>query len=287
MHPVVSVKSTIQLAADLLRVKECVSKGNVFFLTGAGCSTDSGIPDYRGPNGSYTRGYKPLLHEQFMREEYHRKRYWVRSMLSWPSFSSKEPNPCHDAIERLQRAGKISSLVTQNVDCLHRHPETVHLHGRLDEVICVECQHVTHRNEWQVELENYNPLVAALVDRRMALNRSDGDSEVGDEHVDAFIVPPCSKCTGLKTKPHVVLFGSVVPSPVVESVMQQVAAADAAVFVGTSLMVFSSFRFARAASQLEKPIHIINMGPTRADSMAVTKVEEPVADTLAFLADGL
>eukprot|EP01061_Rhynchopus_euleeides_P021238 TRINITY_DN3462_c0_g2_i1.p1 TRINITY_DN3462_c0_g2~~TRINITY_DN3462_c0_g2_i1.p1 ORF type:complete len:300 (+),score=86.78 TRINITY_DN3462_c0_g2_i1:132-1031(+) len=269
---------------SLARVAESLSKGGALCVTGAGCSTESGIPDYRSPGGSYSVGYKPMTHQQFMKSEYQRRRYWARAYLAWPSFDARIPNDCHQGLLRLQDAGVVGHIITQNVDGLHRGRRVVDLHGRLDQVICMDCRRTTPREEWHADTSLYNPELATQLDPTASLDRSDGDAEVGVDVIENFRVPPCRSCCGLRTKPHVVLFGDSVPLPRVERCYELVRASSSVVVCGSSLAVFSSWRFVKEAARLGLPIHIINIGKTRADELAAEKIEARAGDAVSSLA---
>ena len=267
--------------AQLDRLADSVAQGSVLCVTGAGCSTESGIPDYRSPHGSYSLGYKPMTHMDFMKRDAQRSRYWARSYVTWPAFQLRRPNECHKGVAALQEMGLVSSVITQNVDGLHGTEGIVDLHGRLDKVVCMDCGTESSRNVWQADLATYNPTVA--VDETMELNRSDGDSEIGKELERSFRVPPCRACASLMTKPHVVLFGDTVPKLRVEHCHSLVERSSSVLVLGTSLEVYSSWRFVKAAVALGRPVNIVNIGSTRADDLATEKVAARVGSVLPRL----
>lgn len=253
----------------------------LLLLTGAGISTTSGIPDYRDEAGRWKR-QPPLSHQDFLRSAAARRRYWARSMVGWPRIASARPNAAHEALARMGRAGYVQALVTQNVDGLHQRAgsqEVIELHGGLDRVICLGCRAALPRSAVQHMLETYNPGLAALP----ALAAPDGDAEVEFADLDDFRVPDCPRCGGL-LKPDVVFFGDCVPRQRVDAVLQALAAVDALLVIGSSLMVYSGYRFCLAARDLGKPIAAINLGQTRADDLLRLKVAAPCGPVLERLA---
>lgn len=252
----------------------------LFVLTGAGCSTDSGIPDYRDTDGGWKRA-QPVTYQAFMGEESTRKRYWARSLIGWRRFGKALPNPTHHALARLEQLGKLELLLTQNVDGLHQlagNRNVVDLHGRLDTVRCMGCARRSPRHALQQSLLELNPAWARLD----AFDAPDGDADLEGHDFNGFNVPPCPRCGGV-LKPDVVFFGENVPRDRVTVAMQALEAADAMLVVGSSLMVFSGYRFAHAAAKVGKPIAAINLGRTRADPLLSLKVQQPCAEALAFL----
>jgi NAD-dependent SIR2 family protein deacetylase len=255
----------------------------LFILTGAGCSTDSGIPDYRDAEGGWKRAH-PVQFRAFMDEPLTRKRYWARSLVGWRRLRRARPNDAHRALAALERQGRVGLLVTQNVDRLHQAAGTmnvVDLHGRLDIVRCMGCERRSPREELQHELLRRNPDWAAL-DARDA---PDGDADLEGLDFSGFELPVCGQCGGV-LKPDVVFYGESVPRERVEMAMQGVRDADAMLVVGSSLMVYSGYRFAREAAAAGKPIATVNLGRTRADDLLALKVKLSCATALAFLLDG-
>lgn len=253
----------------------------LFVLTGAGVSTDSGIPDYRDNQGDWKRP-QPVTYQAFMGDERTRQRYWARSLVGWRRFSRAHPNDAHVALARLEAAGAVEVLLTQNVDGLHQAAGSRHvidLHGRLDRVRCMANGHLVPRVEFQVALETRNPAWAALD----AGDAPDGDADLEGHDFSGFQVPDCPVCGGL-LKPDVVFFGEGVPRERVQAAMEGLEAADAVLVAGSSLMVFSGFRFVNAAAKAGKPIAAVNMGRTRADALFSLKIERPVGATLVSLA---
>jgi len=256
----------------------------LFVLTGAGCSTDSGIPDYRDADGEWKRA-QPVQFRAFMEELSTRKRYWARSLVGWRRFRRAAPNEAHLALAALERQGRVELLVTQNVDRLHQAAGSTHvvdLHGRLDIVRCMGCEQSLSREELQQELLRRNPDWAHL-DAREA---PDGDADLEGLDFATFEIPPCVRCGGL-LKPDVVFFGESVPRERVEVAMRGVQDADAMLVVGSSLMVYSGYRFARQAAATGKPIASVNLGRTRADELLSLKIAQPCAVALDFLLEGL
>jgi NAD-dependent SIR2 family protein deacetylase len=252
----------------------------LFVLTGAGCSTDSGIPDYRDADGEWKRA-QPVNFQSFMRDPLTRKRYWARSLIGWQRFGKARPNDAHRALARLEQQGMVERLVTQNVDRLHQaagSTDVIDLHGRLDLVRCTECWRLQPRSELQDELITLNPAWVSLEAR----TAPDGDADLEGLDFSTFEVPLCAYCAGV-LKPDVVFFGESVPRERVETAMHHLERAEAMLVVGSSLMVYSGYRFAQAAALAGKPIAAINLGRTRADDLLTLKVNEPCAQALGFL----
>lgn len=251
-------------------------------LSGAGISTGSGIPDYRDRNGDWKHS-QPIQYGEFMGSEQARRRYWARSYIGWRRFSGAEPNSAHHALARLEDAGKVDTVITQNVDRLHSaagNQKVIDLHGDLSKVRCMNCEAITEREDFQAALESANPGWTAEAKHF----RADGDAELVDNAEADFSVPGCPTCDGIQ-KPDVVMFGENVPRVRVEDAMSAVERADALLVVGSSLMVFSGFRFARRAGELDKPVAIVNRGRTRADDIAGLKVEEDCSHVLPAAVD--
>lgn len=248
-----------------------------FVLTGAGCSTASGIPDYRDGDGGWKRK-QPITVQAFVADAYARARYWARSLVGWRAFAAAAPNAAHIGLARLEAQGRIARLVTQNVDGLHQAAGSravIDLHGRLDRVICLSCGARRPRAQWREQLARDNPRWADLA----ASVAPDGDADLEGCDFASFRVPPCPACGGI-VKPDVVFFGESVPRERVAAAEEALQAADAMLVVGSSLMVFSGYRFAREAARLGKPIVAINLGRTRADALLAEKIEAPCTDVL-------
>jgi NAD-dependent SIR2 family protein deacetylase len=254
----------------------------LFVLTGAGCSTGSGIPDYRDTEGEWKRA-QPVTFQDFMASEPTRKRYWARGLVGWQRLSAAQPNAAHRALAALEQRGRIEQVVTQNVDGLHQAAgsrSVIDLHGRADAVRCMQCERRLPRAELQAEMIRRNPRFADLD----ALAAPDGDADLDGIDFAAFEVPACAICGGL-LKPDVVFFGENVPRDRVQVAFSALECADAMLIVGSSLMVLSGYRFARAMADTGKPIAAVNLGKTRADDLLSLKVAQPCADALAFLLD--
>src|SRR5215510_4213136 len=246
-------------------------------LTGAGVSTRSGIPDYRDEHGEWKRA-RPVEFRPFMTDPRVRQRYWARSTVGWPIISRAQPNRAHRTLAQLEARGSIQVLITQNVDGLHSSAgsqNVIDLHGRIDAVRCMQCGHTLPRAELQRQLLANNPAWAGI-EGRVA---PDGDVDLEGRDYSGFIVPDCTECGGI-LKPDVVFFGEPVPRERVDRAFEGVAKADALLVVGSSLMVYSGYRFAEAAAAAGKPIAAINLGKTRADHLLALKIREPADQAL-------
>ena len=235
----------------------------LFVLTGAGCSTGSGIPDYRDTDGAWKR-QPPVTYQAFMGEEATRRRYWARSLVGWRRMRDARPNGAHRALARLESMGKSELLLTQNVDRLHQAAGQAHvidLHGRIDLVRCTGCERRTPREDFQEQLACANPDWLDLE----ASVAPDGDADLETADFSTFAVPACPRCDGVQ-KPDVVFFGENVPRERVETAARDLENADAMLIVGSSLMVYSGLRFVQWAAKAGKPIAAVNLGRTRADN---------------------
>ena len=249
----------------------------VFVLTGAGISTPSGIPDYRAPDGSWKRR-APITYQAFMRDPAMRARYWARSFVGWPVVARAQPNRAHEALVALADSGRVAALVTQNVDGLHTRAgqrDVIDLHGRIDCVICTDCAARIDRAQVQARLAEDNPGWAEST----ASVAPDGDADL-ELDFSSFRAPDCTHCGGL-LKPDVVFFGENVPRERVEATQSALADADAMLVVGSSLMVYSGFRFARMAHARGLPLAILTRGLTRADALATLKLDVGCEDVLS------
>lgn len=252
----------------------------VVVLTGAGLSTESGIPDYRSPRPESQS--RPVRYIEFVHKPALRRRYWARSMVGWPAIAAARPNAGHRALAALEAAGRISTLITQNVDRLHHaagSARVIELHGALAEVRCLDCGAITDRAAMQARLRAANP---GWLDTARTLN-PDGDAALGRDDFDRFVVPPCATCGGL-LKPRVVFFGESVPPPRVDAAFAAVAEADAMLVAGTSLTVYSGLRFVRAAAARGLPIGLVNLGPVRDEHLVTVRVGAPTGEALPALA---
>lgn len=253
-------------------------------LTGAGLSTASGIPDYRDAGGGWKRR-PPVQYRDFVRSEHARRRYWARSMVGWGQMRSARPNAGHQALARLEQAGRLHWLITQNVDGLHQRAGSTRvtdLHGRLDVVQCVDCGHRLPRDAMQEELITRNPgwsLDAPALG-------PDGDVDIETDAFRRFRVPDCHCCGGM-LKPEVVFFGERVPAEPVTTAFTRLDEADLLLVAGSSLMVWSGYRFVRHAAAAGIPVAVINLGYTRGDREARFKAEVDCGEGLSAVADAL
>jgi NAD-dependent deacetylase sirtuin 4 len=250
-------------------------------LTGAGCSTESGIPDYRG--GGRTGPRNPIQHAAFLQRREVRQRYWARATIGWARFRSAEPNAAHRALAALEAAGPLAGVITQNVDRLHQRAgsrRVVELHGALATVLCLGCGAGEGRDGVQARLLEANP--GWLETASETQLRPDGDSELPGDLVAAFAVVGCRVCGG-ELKPDLVFFGGTVAEPTLAAAWELFGRAEALLVVGSSLTVYSGFRFVRRASELELPIALVNQGPTRADDLAHIKISAAASEILTDL----
>ena len=262
----------------------CRPRRRLVVLTGAGCSTESGIPDYRDAAGNWKRK-PPVQQREFVGHHAVRQRYWARSLLGWRHFSGARPNAAHRALACLEGLGRLHHLITQNVDGLHQQAGSravTDLHGRLDQVLCLDCGMRIPRSALQMELESRNPEWSAL----SAGHAPDGDADLEDRDFSGFSVPDCGRCGGV-LKPAVVFFGDAIPAADTERALHEVQHADALLVAGSSLMVWSGFRLARAAAERGIPIAAVNMGTTRADHLLQFKVQAACGETLDALCQEL
>lgn len=261
-------------------------------LGGAGCSTESGIPDYRGPEGRL-RARKPVQYGDFVRSPEVRARYWARSTVGWTRVSAAEPNATHHGLSRLEEAGVLVGVITQNVDGLHQRAgsrRVIELHGSLDDVICLGCGDRTARAAVQTRMLERN---AAWMERIEAAGGSgghesapDGDAELPARVYAEFETPGCVRCGGV-LKPDVVFFGENVPRGRVAECWRLLEEADCLLVVGSSLTVYSGRRFVYGAVEREMPVGVVNLGPTRADDVAAAKVEGRAGHVIPLLAEAL
>ena len=250
----------------------------LFVLTGAGCSTPSGIPDYRDAEGGWKR-VQPVTFQAFTGDAAIRRRYWARSLAGWPRFAAARANAAHQSLAAIEGDGRIEALVTQNVDGLHQQAGShtvIDLHGRLDRIVCLGCGALSPRADFQHELVHRNP----GWDRYAAGTAPDGDADLDGVDFAGFAVPACPRCGGM-LKPDVVFYGESVPRARVEAAMAHLHGSDGMLVAGSSLMVYSGFRFARMAAEAGMPLAVLNLGRTRADGLATLKVHADCALALA------
>ena len=269
---------------DLEQVTDALSAGGLLVLSGAGISTESGIPDYRGEGGSLSR-HTPMTYQDFTAGAQARRRYWARSHLGWRTFGRAHPNAGHRAVAAFGRHGLLAGVITQNVDGLHQaagSEDVVELHGSLARVVCLSCGASSPRRELARRLEEANagfgPVAAGI--------NPDGDADLTDDQIGDFRVVPCAVCGGI-LKPDVVFFGETVPPQRVEHCRTLVREATSLLVLGSSLTVMSGLRFVRQAAQDGKPVLIVNRDPTRGDRHALTRVALPLGTALTTVADRL
>ena len=267
---------------QVTELADLVAGGGVVVLSGAGLSTESGIPDYRGPSGLARRA-TPMTLQAFTADAAARRRYWARSQLGWRVIARAAPNAGHRAVADLAGAGVVRAVITQNVDGLHTAagaPDVVELHGNLDRVVCLDCGEITSRAALDDRLRLANPAWAA---RATAIN-PDGDVELADAEVEAFRVVGCARCDGM-LKPDVVFFGETVPRERVQQCFSLVEGARALLVLGSSLTVMSGYRFVLRAAKTGVPVAIVNQGATRGDDKAAVRLDAPLGQVLPEVVD--
>jgi NAD-dependent SIR2 family protein deacetylase len=272
---------------ELSDIAAMLERCEVAVLTGAGLSTESGIPDYRGATGSLRR-HTPMTYQDFVASAAGRQRYWARSYLGWRTITDAQPNPGHYAVAALESAGYVSGVITQNVDGLHRaagSPDAIELHGGLERVICLGCGADSTREELDERLHAANPGFRDRVESTHI--NPDGDVELDDTLVAGFRIASCTDCgTGI-LKPDVVFFGENVPRPRVQQCYDLIDRSTALLVLGSSLTVMSGLRFVRYAAKAYKPVAIINQGQTRGDAHAAVHADLPLGPALTQLAERL
>ncbi|MGV9612855.1 NAD-dependent protein deacetylase [Nocardia xishanensis] len=268
--------------AELERLAGVLAGRRVAVLTGAGISTDSGIPDYRGPDSPPRN---PMTYQQFVGDAVFRQRYWARNHVGWRRMDAARPNPGHRALARLERLGVVTGLITQNVDLLHTkagHRGVIDLHGVYARVRCLECSALISRMALADRLEAANPGFAESATATGVEVAPDADAVVAD--TDSFRMVDCARCGGM-LKPDIVYFGENVPKDRVAAAFDLVDAADAFLVAGSSLTVMSGLRFVRRAAAHGSPVVIINRGPTRGDALATLRIDAGCSEILEALAD--
>lgn len=285
MPPVPPVLPSAEQLEVLVRIRDLLAGDRFALLTGAGLSTDSGIPDYRGP-GSPPR--TPMTYQEFIKAAANRQRYWARNHIGWSHLRHADPNHGHRAAAELERRGHLTGLITQNVDRLHQDAGSVNvvdLHGRYDQVVCLDCRRTYSRRLLAGMLEELNPgFLDRAAESGLVEMAPDADSTVEDQAlISSFIVAVCPACGGT-LKPDFVYFGENVPKDRVEISYRMVDDAAALVVAGSSLTVMSGLRFVRHAAKDGKPVVIINRGATRGDDKATVKLEAGVSESLTWLA---
>lgn len=276
--PALAGAAGVQALVELLRGRRVVA------LVGAGCSTASGIPDYRGPE-TRRRARNPIQIQAFLGDDAGRQRYWARAVVGWPRFRASRPNAAHEALAALEHAGVLRGLITQNVDRLHHAAgsrRVVELHGALHEVVCLACGHTEPRDAVQERLLALNP---GFDGARVEI-APDGDAELPTAMIEGFRVAGCGRCDGV-LKPKVVFFGENVPADVTAAAWSLYEEGEVLLVVGSSLTVFSGYRFVRRAAKEGMPVALVNLGPTRGDVEATLRVDDHVEAVLPALAQAL
>ena len=281
------MKAALTTARDQLayeRLVELLRGRNITVLTGAGLSTESGIPDYRGPDGK--RRVVPMTYGEFVASPANRQRYWARSFVGWRRFAGAGPNDGHRAVADLQRLGLVRAIITQNVDGLHQLAgarDVLELHGNLALARCLDCGETTHRAELDGRLGDANPHFEVIAGEK----RPDGDVVLSDEAVAGFHAPHCLVCRSDLVKPDVVFFGESVPKTLVEQCYSYVDASCGLVVLGSSLQVMSGYRFVRRAAANGIPVAIVTRGPSRGDDEATIRLDAPLGITLSLIVQDL
>jgi NAD-dependent SIR2 family protein deacetylase len=274
--------TTVDEISVINRLRELLAAGGVIVLSGAGISTESGIPDYRGPSGQL-RARLPMTVQEFTASAAARRRYWARSYVGWRRIAHAQPNPGHLAVAALQRRGAVTGVITQNVDGLHQAAgsrDVIELHGGLDHVVCLDCGARSQRSELDERLTAVNGELATEI----AELNPDGDVELADELVASFVLVGCECCGSDVLKPDVVFFGENVPRPRVARCFELVERASSLLVLGSSLTVMSGLRFVHRAAAGAIPVAIVNQGTTRGDEYADVKLEGPLGEALPALA---
>lgn len=297
-QPLRSGQSAVPLApqlpaSELATLERLLERPNLLVITGAGASTESGLPDYRGPQGAYTtdKGWRPTTHQEFCQSSASRQRYWARSFRGWPTMRDAQPGPAHLALQRLRLQGRVDRLVTQNVDGLHGKvgdDDVVELHGSLWRVRCLSCGAESGREEMQERMAELNyalplPKRAATAGAKASTRRPDGDVEISSAAWESFRVPLCRSCGSDMLKPEVVFFGDSLDPEVRERAATYAHEAGALLVVGSTMKTMSAYRLAAAMAERGKLIGVLGCGETRVDSLAAHKWEAVVGETLGRL----
>ena len=264
---------------------QAMADDKFLILTGAGISTPSGIPDYRDSDG-VRRGRQPMMYQEFLAAPESRRRYWARAMLGWPRVRKARPNAAHQALATLQQRGRISALITQNVDTLHDQAgshDVIELHGSLHRVLCLDCGQRSERDAIQQQMETHNPYLSGVD----AVQAPDGDTLLDPAFEARFQVPQCPHCAGERMKPDVVFFGENVAQPTAARALAAAENAAGLLVVGSSLMAYSAFRLCRVIAEHGKPLMAINLGKTRADDLLDLKIEGSCEELLPWLVEEL
>ena len=264
---------------------QAMAEDKFVVLTGAGISTPSGIPDYRDSDG-VRRGRQPMMYQEFLSAPESRRRYWARAMLGWPRVRQARPNAAHQALATLQQRGRISDLITQNVDTLHDQAgshDVIELHGSLHRVLCLDCGQRSPRDEIQRQMEAENPYLSGVD----AVQAPDGDTLLDPAFEARFQVPQCPHCAGERMKPDVVFFGENVAQATAARAMATAENAEGLLVVGSSLMAYSAFRLCRVIAERGKPLMAINLGRTRADELLDLKIEGSCEALLPWIVEKL
>lgn len=277
----------LSLEEGLPYLEAAVRRGGITVITGAGISTESGIPDYRGPTGR-ARNATPMHYDEFVGSPAAQRRYWARAYTGWARMGEAHTNPAHRALTALQRAGLVDGIITQNVDRLHvaaGSTDVVELHGSLDRVVCLNCRTMSDRTALQERLRLANPHFDTAVDLGDDAGevRPDGDVALRDSVVGGFTTVECLACGQGPLKPDVVFFGENVPAALVEQCNEWVRRSSAVLVLGSSLAVMSAYRFVRLAHREQVPVLIVNQGPTRGDAEAQVRVDARLGEALQAL----
>jgi len=274
--------TTVDGVSALDRLQVLVAAGGVVVLSGAGISTESGIPDYRGPSGQL-RSRLPVTLQEFTASPAARRRYWARSHVGWQRIARAQPNPGHLAVAALQQRGAVTGIITQNVDGLHQAAgarDVIELHGGLHHVVCLDCGARSPRTELDERLRAVNGEPLAEI----AQSNPDGDVELADELIESFVLVGCECCGSDQLKPDVVFFGENVPRPRVTRCFELVERAASLLVLGSSLTVMSGLRFVHRAAAGGIPVGIVNEGSTRGDEYADVKLDGPLGEVLPVVA---